>query len=90
MFKKLLTVGALATALIGGIGTASAYGTEYNCEGRKIRDQDPGGGNSMWVVHPTRIFSSKFSKFGSTWYIKGPILSCNNGKYAAYYEGQWN
>ncbi|TDB49396.1 LCI fold-containing protein [Photorhabdus luminescens] len=92
MFKKLLTVGALATILIGGIGTASAYGTRYNCQGVPILDQTPGDGLEMWVVHSTRIFANSFSKFDRKWYFQGNVLECElNGQayYAAYYKGQW-
>ncbi|MBE8595069.1 LCI fold-containing protein [Xenorhabdus sp. BG5] len=85
MFKKLLAVGALAAALIGGIGTASAEGRSYYCEGTWIQDQNPIG-NSMWVVNPYRDFANSFEKYGKKWYFHGPIYSCDNGKWAGHYR----
>ncbi|WP_391529185.1 hypothetical protein [Photorhabdus akhurstii] len=93
MFKKLLTVGVLAAALVGGVGTASAYGTQYNCQGgQTVEDQVPRDGLEMWVVHSTRTFANDFKKFKRKWYFQGSILRCErNGKtyYAAFYKGQW-
>ncbi|MBS9423094.1 LCI fold-containing protein [Photorhabdus caribbeanensis] len=90
MFKKLLTVGALATALIGGIGTASAL--------EKCPNQNIGQNGSMYtryVVNPTNNFANVFEQNhnGKTikWYFKGVVKACNyNGRtaYSAYYEGR--
>ncbi|MBS9427165.1 LCI fold-containing protein [Photorhabdus akhurstii] len=84
MLKKLLTVGALATALIGGIGTASAAGKTYKCGGQYITDKLIVG-NTMWVVNPSNRFANVFSYSGSTWYFKGHVKSCDGG-WAGYYE----
>ncbi|MDC9595343.1 LCI fold-containing protein [Xenorhabdus anantnagensis] len=85
MFKKLLTVGALAAALIGGVGTASADGRTYNCEGTGITDKLIVG-DSMWVVNPYKNFANVFKYNGSTWYFKGSIKDCGNGKWAGHYR----
>lgn len=85
MLKKLLTVGALTTALIGGIGAASAAGGTYNCGGVGITDKLIVG-NSMWVVNPSNRFANVLSYSGSTWYFKGHVRSCDGGKWAGYYE----
>ncbi|CDG17811.1 hypothetical protein [Xenorhabdus doucetiae] len=92
MFKKLLTVGALATALIGGIGTASA--SKY------CNPQDPapmgGGKYYRFVSNPSNNFANVFTentKFGKiTWHFKERLGSCefHTGRTAfqAYYEGR--
>ncbi|MCT8341713.1 MULTISPECIES: LCI fold-containing protein [Photorhabdus] len=85
MFKKLLTVGALATALIGGVGTASAAGATYKCGDRYITDRLIVG-NSMWVVNPYNNFANVFKYSGSTWYFKGHVTACDGDKWAGYYE----
>ncbi|OTA16754.1 hypothetical protein Xbed_03417 [Xenorhabdus beddingii] len=87
MFKKLLTAGALATVLIAGIGigTASAEGRTFYCEGSWIQDQNPVG-NSMWVVNPYKNFANKFEKYGKKWTFTGPIYNCGNGKWAGHYR----
>ncbi|MDC9606965.1 hypothetical protein [Xenorhabdus griffiniae] len=101
MFRKLLTVGIVAVTLIGGIGTASAWGSQYFCPGEnRVRDQAPGKGLQMWVVHPERIFSSSFVKFDRKWYFTGEIWECYLDRgydnkdwgpkyYAAEYKGEW-
>ncbi|PHM46381.1 hypothetical protein Xmau_00792 [Xenorhabdus mauleonii] len=85
MFKKLLVGSALATALIAGIGTASAAGSYYHCEGRMVHDHIPYG-NVMWVVNPYKNFAKTFQQNGKKWHFKGTILNCGNGKWAGYYE----
>ncbi|MDC9590414.1 LCI family antimicrobial peptide [Xenorhabdus sp. XENO-10] len=86
MFRKLLTVGALAAALIGGIGTASAFsGYEYciNSQG-----YDSGKGVEVRsVVHAENRFANVFTEGGFKWYFK-TSKSCNNGQYVALYEGR--
>ncbi|WP_118984864.1 LCI fold-containing protein [Photorhabdus sp. CRCIA-P01] len=86
MFKKLLTVGALATALIGGIGTASAFdGYEY-C--RTSEGYDSGKGVKVRsVVHSSNVFANVFKEGGYKWYFKAS-KSCDNGRYVALYEGR--
>ncbi|OCQ52037.1 hypothetical protein Ppb6_02831 [Photorhabdus australis subsp. thailandensis] len=92
MFKKLLTAGALATVLIGGIGTASAA-TYCNSE-------EPGymGGGKYYryLTNPFKNFANVFTedtKFGKmTWYFKESLGSCELSSgytaYQAYYEGR--
>ncbi|MDC9606966.1 hypothetical protein [Xenorhabdus griffiniae] len=100
MFRKLLTVGTLVVTLFGGIGTALAWGTEYNCGGAytTVYDQLPGKYLSMWVVHSERVFSNSFVKFDRKWNFTGIILECQltadlpkGGRtyYAAEYNGKW-
>ncbi|MBD2809648.1 hypothetical protein ID853_01805 [Xenorhabdus sp. Vera] len=85
MFKKLLVGGALATALIAGVGTASAEGRFYHCNGTYIQDQAPVG-NSMWVVNPYKNFANVFEKYGKKWYFQGAVYSCDGGNWAAHYK----
>ncbi|WP_445374706.1 LCI fold-containing protein [Photorhabdus tasmaniensis] len=85
MFKKLLTVGVLATALIGGVGVASAAGVTYKCESGYITDRLIVG-NTMWVVNPYKNFANVFTYSGSKWYFKGHVRECEGGKWAGYYE----
>ncbi len=85
MFKKLLTVGALAAVLIGGIGTASAEFSPYTrCEAAQGYD---GNKNVRSVVHPYNSFANVFESDGYKWYFKAS-KSCGNGRYVALYEGR--
>ncbi|EYU14408.1 hypothetical protein [Photorhabdus aegyptia] len=92
MFKKLLTVGALATALIGGIGTASAV---------TCNNEEPGyignGKYYRYLTNPYNNFSNRFEEVTSfglmTWYFKHSLGACDlpngNGRaFQAYYEGR--
>ncbi|MBD2785560.1 hypothetical protein ID858_00230 [Xenorhabdus sp. DI] len=92
MFKKLLTVGALATALIGGIGTAMA---EYSCQstGWSYKDTDSKGAlYERYVVNPYNNFANAFTSDGITWYLKRIDGACKyhtgDIAYQAYYEGR--
>ncbi|PHM68934.1 hypothetical protein [Xenorhabdus kozodoii] len=92
MFKNLLTVGALAAALFGGIGVASAA-TYCN-------SQEPGSmGNGKYyrfVVNPSNNFANSFTqntRFGNIkWYLKTVRGACefHTGRdaFQAYYEGR--
>ncbi|WP_387690115.1 hypothetical protein [Photorhabdus sp. RM71S] len=93
MFKKLLTVGALVTVLIGGIGTVSAapcnsQEPEYVVNGIYFR----------YVVNPDDNLPISFSentKFGwMTWnlyYLVGPCeLHTGGNAFQALYEGRLN
>ncbi|PHM76617.1 hypothetical protein [Xenorhabdus cabanillasii] len=93
MFKKLLTVGALASALIGGISTASAEGL---CPEKTIYPS--GSGYIKAVVNPYKNFANVFTKYEEevgktiTWYFQGPSYRCiyeRTGRYAwaAQYKG---
>ncbi|RAW91895.1 LCI fold-containing protein [Photorhabdus laumondii] len=94
MFKKLLTVGALATALIGGIGTASAgvpfeY---YSCTSSGPYTSSDRYGNfyTRYNVQPSNYFANEYIDGGIKWYFKGSKKlgpECN-GKYVALYEGR--
>ncbi|MEQ1974446.1 LCI fold-containing protein [Xenorhabdus sp. SGI240] len=87
MFKKLLTIGALAAgiALTGGIGTASASPSE-DCRPQAIEHL---GGNlySRYIVHSMDRFSNAFTENGITWYLKSSG-SCSNGLFYGHYEGR--
>ncbi|MBS9432814.1 hypothetical protein [Photorhabdus hainanensis] len=93
MFKKLLTVGALATALIGGVGTASA-GPCNSPEPQPIG----GGKYYRYVINPYDNFANSFSestKYGwITWHFKHRIGPCEfhtgYNAFQAYYEGRIN
>ncbi|MDB6370990.1 hypothetical protein [Photorhabdus bodei] len=93
MFKKLLTVGALATALIGGIGTASAG----PCNSQEPQYMN-GGKYYRYVVNPYDNFANVFTedtRFGRmTWYFKNRIGPCEfhtgYNAFQAYYEGRIN
>ncbi|WP_338805329.1 hypothetical protein WDV76_10495 [Xenorhabdus griffiniae] len=86
MFNKLLAVGALTVALIGGIGTASASGMRYICGGQEVIDHEPvSGTNEMWVVNPYRNFSQEFIQDGKKWNFHGPILHCGTNYWAGRY-----
>ncbi|WP_426577079.1 LCI fold-containing protein [Xenorhabdus stockiae] len=85
MLKKLLTAGAFATILIGGIGTASAAGGIYKCGDRYYEDHIPKG-NIMWVVNPYRGFANSFTQDGRKWYFQGDIRECEGGNWAGYYK----
>ncbi|MBD1225973.1 hypothetical protein [Xenorhabdus griffiniae] len=101
MFRKLLTIGTLVVALIGGIGIASAAGTKYYCPGYgTIWDQVSGKGLTMWVVHSARVFAKSFEdKDGyRKWYFTGKVAECQLADdlpgggptyYAAEYDGEW-
>ncbi|PHM76616.1 hypothetical protein [Xenorhabdus cabanillasii] len=93
MFKKLLTVGALSSALIGGISTASAEGL---CPEETIYPS--GSGYIKAVVNPYNNFDREFTKyepdFGKTitWYFEGPSYRCvyertDHYAWAAQYRG---
>ncbi|EYU14407.1 LCI fold-containing protein [Photorhabdus aegyptia] len=94
MFKKLLTVGALATVLIGGVGTASAIG---DCPSRDVRvsRDDSGWKYSTHFRNPYDNFANVFERDynGKTikWYFKSRYGACYEGDrvvFAAYYEGR--
>ncbi|CDL86394.1 LCI fold-containing protein [Xenorhabdus cabanillasii] len=94
MFKKLLTVGALSAALIGGIGTALAA-QEFRCQDRDVRyktSDSKGAIYERYVIHPTNRFANKFVDGGITWFYKRGDGECklSNGEkaYQAYYEGR--
>ncbi|CDL83677.1 hypothetical protein [Xenorhabdus szentirmaii] len=92
MFKKLLTVGTLATALIAGIGTASAAkycsspDAQYANNGKYFR----------YVINPSNTFANVFvenTRFGKIkWYFKQNIGACEyhtgRNAFQAYYEGR--
>ncbi|MBD2814415.1 hypothetical protein ID850_06485 [Xenorhabdus sp. Flor] len=86
MFKKLLTVGALAAALIGGIGTASAFGGFYGCYNSQGYDN---GVEVRSVVNSGNYFANVFDGNGFRWYFKYS-RDCGNGQYVALYEGRRN
>ncbi|MBD2785561.1 hypothetical protein ID858_00235 [Xenorhabdus sp. DI] len=86
MFKKLLTVGALATALVGGIGVASAG--DFGCPVYDQRPNDNGGIYTQYVIHKGNNFANAYTKNGITWYLKIGGKSCGNGYYYAFYEGR--
>ncbi|AWK42030.1 hypothetical protein GPY51_20295 [Photorhabdus laumondii subsp. laumondii] len=92
MFKKLLTVGALAVGitLTGGVGSALAL---EKCPSQNINKK--GSMYTRHVVNTQKKFANAFEQkySGKTikWYLKGVVKSCNyNGRtaYAAYYEGR--
>ncbi|TNH44545.1 LCI fold-containing protein [Photorhabdus luminescens] len=86
MFKKLLTVGVLATALIGGIGTASAEFSGFtNC---KVARGYDGGKPVRTVVHSNGIFANVFDRDGYRWYFKASKPCDNNKHHVALYEGR--
>ncbi|EYU14406.1 LCI fold-containing protein [Photorhabdus aegyptia] len=94
MFKKLLTVGALATALIGGIGTASAnVPINGECastaaDGSNYFNRD---GELIYYHHlvsPDNIFANVYDRNGIRWYFKSSKYESFCGKYVAYYEGR--
>ncbi|MDC9581681.1 LCI family antimicrobial peptide [Xenorhabdus sp. PR6a] len=92
MFKKLLTVGALATALIGGIGTAIA---EYSCQSTDTRYKGTDSRGTLYeryVVNPNNNFANTFTSDGIKWYLKRVDGACKfrtgNTAYQAYYEGR--
>ncbi|MCT8352351.1 hypothetical protein [Photorhabdus kayaii] len=97
MFKKLLTVGALATALIGGIGTASAIG-DCPTQVVEIAGADSSGLKyKITLRNPTNNFANVFTRYESNvnktikWYFKGYYGECYEGNrkvHAAYYEGR--
>ncbi|PHM49530.1 hypothetical protein [Xenorhabdus miraniensis] len=93
MFKKLLKTGALAAALIGGIGTASAGicnsdKPSYINEGKYYR----------YVINPYDNFANVFTIYEPTigktitWYFKERIGKCEfhtgRNAFQAYYEGR--
>ncbi|PQQ38846.1 hypothetical protein C6H65_20410 [Photorhabdus luminescens] len=101
MFKKLLTVGALATALIGGVGTASAIG---DCPPQvvEIAGADSSGLKYKITLRNSNdrfanVFERDYNGKTIKWYFKGRYGKCyeyyDNGKkkrivHAAYYEGR--
>ncbi|WP_047681531.1 MULTISPECIES: hypothetical protein [Xenorhabdus] len=92
MFKKLLTVGALAAALIGGIGTSSAF---QSCPSERILSESPPF--TKYVVNPYNNFDNVFTQYESyigktiTWRIQSSpeICKTNSGNmaYFALYSG---
>ncbi|CAQ84293.1 MULTISPECIES: LCI fold-containing protein [Photorhabdus] len=86
MFKKLLTVGALATALIGGIGTASAATQFPGCPANQVPEHN-GRVWTMNVVHSSDVFAGVFVRGGIEWHIKSST-TCGDRLYVAYYEGR--
>ncbi|MBD2814414.1 hypothetical protein ID850_06480 [Xenorhabdus sp. Flor] len=96
MFKKLLTVGALSAALIGGIGTASATSSMtqlVKCPSQSVYDNG-GGKYFRYVVNPHDNFANVFSDSGYTWYFRSSLGQCefHTGRPAFYaeYEGVRN
>ncbi|OCQ52036.1 hypothetical protein Ppb6_02830 [Photorhabdus australis subsp. thailandensis] len=93
MFKKLLTVGTLATALIGGIGTASAFTYNY-CT--STYGSTSGPNYSRYVVNPynnfANVFDSQLNGKMIRWYFQSSQKldekRCGAGKYVAYYKGK--
>ncbi|MEQ1963660.1 hypothetical protein ABLB69_10880 [Xenorhabdus khoisanae] len=88
MFKKLLTVGALAAALIGGIGTASAspFSNYKDC---KADSYTAGNGllSQSLVKYGKPNFANSYTDSSNiTWFLKD-YKDCGNGYSAAYYEG---
>ncbi|WP_338882273.1 LCI family antimicrobial peptide [Xenorhabdus sp. TH1] len=94
MFKKLLTVGALAAsiALTGGIGTALAnVDIQWdNCYNSSIEYK-----NGLYTKYEFKRNSSVFSraytdKDGITWYFKGykKLENCGQNAHVAKYEGR--
>ncbi|BET96814.1 LCI fold-containing protein [Xenorhabdus taiwanensis] len=92
MFKKLLTVGALAAgiALTGGIGTASA-GTTALAATCPSQDKSHNGRVYLrYVINPYNSFANTFTSDGIKWYFQGPSFQCSyNGTvaWAAQYKG---
>ncbi|MBS9423093.1 LCI fold-containing protein [Photorhabdus caribbeanensis] len=86
MFKKLLTVGALATVLIGGVGTASAFNGYEHCYSSEGYDSGKGV-KVRSVVHSSNVFANVIKEGGYKWYFKAS-KSCGNGRYVALYEGR--
>ncbi|OWO82520.1 hypothetical protein B5C26_09050 [Photorhabdus luminescens] len=104
MFKKLLTVVALAAgiALTGGIGTAFALDKCPDANSSvKVKKADKSGVlYERYVVNPDNNFANVFTRHEPRlnktikWYFKaryGRTGACDyNGRtaYAAYYEGR--
>lgn len=86
MFKKLLKIGALSVALIGGVGTASAFGGYEGCYNSQSYDSGKGV-EVRSVVHSENRFANVFDGNGFKWYFK-TYKSCGNGLYVALYEGR--
>ncbi|MEX0448086.1 hypothetical protein [Xenorhabdus sp. SGI246] len=98
MFKKLLTVGTLAAALIGGIGTASASASTdisnayYGCYEAQYYDM---GGTEVRafrtvVYSKGDIIAGDFNENGYTWYIISNKKDCGDGKYVVLYANKEN
>ncbi|MGS0626885.1 MULTISPECIES: hypothetical protein [Photorhabdus] len=93
MFKKLLAVGALATALIGGIGTASAFSYD-RCTSSYGSTSGPQ--YTRYVVHSNNnfanVFDEKLNGKMIRWYFQSSQKlnekRCGSGKYVAYYKGK--
>ncbi|WP_340619580.1 hypothetical protein [Xenorhabdus siamensis] len=65
MFKKLLTVGALAAVLIGGIGTASATNIAP-CPSQRVTEKshdDKGYLYEKYVINPYNNFAVSYIKY---------------------------
>ncbi|MQL47291.1 hypothetical protein GEA64_04470 [Photorhabdus khanii] len=89
MFKKLLTVGVLATALIGGVGIASAATQFPGCPDNQVPLHN-GRVWTMYVLHSSNVFAGVFVRDGIEWHIKSSTTctSKNEKLYVAYYEGR--
>ncbi|NHB86596.1 LCI fold-containing protein [Photorhabdus tasmaniensis] len=88
MFKKLLTVGVLATALIGGVGIASAATQFPGCPENQVpRFNGQGKVWTMNVVHSSNVFAGVFVRGGIEWHIKAST-TCGDGLHVAFYEGR--
>ncbi|MDC9593021.1 LCI fold-containing protein [Xenorhabdus sp. IM139775] len=88
MFKKLLTVGALAAGVL-----LSSNAMALNpCEIGNVPKPIEGNLYQMFVVNPSDNFANSFERFGIKWYFKGKIGACKShtGKtaYQAYYQGR--
>ncbi|OTA14341.1 hypothetical protein Xvie_03802 [Xenorhabdus vietnamensis] len=93
MFKKLLTVGALAASISLTIGTASAQ-VQPKCPDQKVHQA--GNEYIRQVVNPYNNFANVFTRYepdvgkNIKWYFQGPSFSCTyNGTLAfvAQYRG---
>ncbi|SFU66692.1 LCI fold-containing protein [Xenorhabdus koppenhoeferi] len=90
MFKKLLTVGALAA----GVLLSSNAVALNNCQVENVPKHLTGNLYEMYVVNPTNNFANTFTRYGITWYFKGKIgngeckYNTGNKAYQAYYQGR--
>ncbi|MBD2796784.1 hypothetical protein ID856_09595 [Xenorhabdus sp. 18] len=92
MFKKLLTVGALAAGVLLS-SNAMALDDCKKADDPKYKSTDSKGAiYEMYVVNPVHRYASSFSKYGFKWYLKRDDKACkfHTGKtaYQAYYEGR--
>ncbi|MDX7999691.1 hypothetical protein FE394_10845 [Xenorhabdus sp. Reich] len=88
MFKKLLTVGALAA----GVLLSSNAMALNKCQVENIPKHLDGTLYEMYVVNPSNNFANTFERFGIKWYFKGKTGACEyhtgNTAYQAYYQGR--